>query len=107
MSALGLPFHLTEPQELLRRTVRELAERHIAPRAAEIDEREEYPEDVFQLLKAHDLLGLYVPAEYGGSGLGNGGGVDTVPVDAHGFHHSVVATLPPLGAIFLAADDAP
>ena len=66
----GLPFHLTEPQEMLRRVVRELAGRHIAPRAAEIDEREEYPEDVFQLLKAQGLLGLYVPPEYGGSGMG-------------------------------------
>ena len=65
-----LPFHLTEPQELLRRTVRELAERHIAPRAADIDEKEEYPEDIFQLLRSHDLLGLYVPPEHGGSGMG-------------------------------------
>jgi 1,4-alpha-glucan branching enzyme len=46
-------------------------------------------------------------AEYGGSGLGNDGGADTVPVDAHGFHHSLVVTLPPLGALFLAADDRP
>ncbi|MEK6711183.1 MAG: acyl-CoA dehydrogenase family protein, partial [Nitrospinota bacterium] len=67
---LDLPFHLTEPQEMLRRTVRALAERHIAPRAAAIDETEEYPEDIFQLLKAHDLLGLYAPPEYGGSGMG-------------------------------------
>ena len=65
-----LPFHLTEPQELLRRTVRELAERHIAPRAAGIDEKEEYPEDIFQLLRSHALLGLYVPPEHGGSGMG-------------------------------------
>ncbi|MEJ7800922.1 MAG: 1,4-alpha-glucan branching protein GlgB, partial [Ilumatobacter sp.] len=43
--------------------------------------------------------------EYGGSGLGNDGGVGTVPVDAHGFHHSLVVTLPPLGALFLAAHD--
>jgi 1,4-alpha-glucan branching enzyme len=39
---------------------------------------------------------------YGGSGVGNGGHVDTVPVDSHGFHQSVVLTVPPLGAVFLA-----
>jgi 1,4-alpha-glucan branching enzyme len=39
---------------------------------------------------------------YGGSGVGNGGHVDTVPVDSHGFHQSVVLTVPPLGALFLA-----
>lgn len=44
---------------------------------------------------------------YGGSGVGNFGGVDTVPVPSHGFHQSVVVTLPPLGATFFApeADD--
>ena len=41
---------------------------------------------------------------FGGSGVGNYGGVDTVPVDSHGFHQSVVLTLPPLGAVFLAPE---
>ena len=41
---------------------------------------------------------------YGGSGVGNYGGVDTVSVDSHGFHQSVVLTLPPLGAVFLAPE---
>jgi 1,4-alpha-glucan branching enzyme len=41
---------------------------------------------------------------YGGSGVGNYGGVETVPVDSHGHHQSVVLTLPPLGAVFLAPD---
>jgi 1,4-alpha-glucan branching enzyme len=43
-------------------------------------------------------------AAYGGSEVGNFGGVDTVPVDSHGFHQSLVLTLPPLGALFLAPD---
>lgn len=37
---------------------------------------------------------------YGGSGLGNLGGVEAVPVDAHGKPYSVVLTLPPLSALF-------
>jgi hypothetical protein len=41
---------------------------------------------------------------YGGSGVGNYGGVESVPVDSHGFHQSIVLTLPPLGAVFLAPD---
>ena len=64
------PFELTEPLRMLRETVRELAGRHIAPRAAAIDETGEYPEDIFELLKAHDLLGLYIPGKYGGAGMG-------------------------------------
>ena len=63
-------FELTPAQRMLGETVYELSRRHIAPRAAEIDENDEYPEDVFELLKSHDLLGLYVPEAYGGAGLG-------------------------------------
>jgi len=69
-----LPFDLTEPQQMLRKMVRELTERHIAPRAAEIDERDEYPEDIYQLLKDHGLLGIFFPEEYGGGGMGFFGG---------------------------------
>ncbi len=67
-------FELNDTQQMLRRTVRELAERHIAPRAAEIDEKEEYPEDIFQLLKAHQLLGVFFPENLGGGGMGFLGG---------------------------------
>lgn len=38
---------------------------------------------------------------YGGSGWGNLGGVETVPVPLHGFPYSVTLTLPPLSVIFL------
>lgn len=39
--------------------------------------------------------------EYGGSGVGNGGGVHAEPVPAHGVEFSVSLSLPPLGALFL------
>ena len=39
--------------------------------------------------------------DYGGSGVGNMGGVDTVPIPMHGRSHSVTLTLPPLGVLFL------
>jgi len=38
---------------------------------------------------------------YGGSGMGNCGGVDAAPVEAHGHAQSVSLTLPPLGVLFL------
>jgi 1,4-alpha-glucan branching enzyme len=38
--------------------------------------------------------------EYGGSGWGNSGGVDAVPVPQHGRQNSVVLTLPPLGMVW-------
>ncbi|MHB8917576.1 MAG: acyl-CoA dehydrogenase family protein, partial [Desulfocucumaceae bacterium] len=42
-------YKLTEEQELLRQTVRRLAETKVAPRAAEIDEADEYPWDLKEL----------------------------------------------------------
>jgi 1,4-alpha-glucan branching enzyme len=38
---------------------------------------------------------------YGGSGMGNLGGMDSAPVAAHGHYHSVTVTLPPLSTVFL------
>jgi 1,4-alpha-glucan branching enzyme len=39
-------------------------------------------------------------ALYGGSGIGNLGGVEAAPVPAHGHYHSLSVTLPPLGTVF-------
>ena len=47
-----------------------------------------------------ELLNSDAPL-YGGSGQGNLGGVEAVPVSMHGHMHSVTLTLPPLGALFL------
>ncbi|HYX80115.1 MAG TPA: acyl-CoA dehydrogenase family protein, partial [Actinomycetota bacterium] len=62
-----LPDELEEFRSLVRR----LAEDKIAPRAAEIDESDEWPEDVFRLLVEHDLMGVGYPEEHGGSGGGS------------------------------------
>ena len=43
-------------------------------------------------------------ALYGGSGVGNQGGVHSVPVSAHGRYHALNLTLPPLGVLFLAPE---
>ena len=41
---------------------------------------------------------------YGGSGVGNHGSVGSVPVDSHGFNRSLMLSLPPLAAVFLAPE---
>ncbi len=65
-----MDFMLTEDQELFRRTVREFAEREIAPVAAEFDEAEAYPADNVRKMGELGLMGLTVPQEYGGAGAG-------------------------------------
>jgi alkylation response protein AidB-like acyl-CoA dehydrogenase len=54
----------------LRDTIRQIAQGRIAPRAAEIDERAEYPQDLRELLSEQDILGLPFDEEYGGTGTG-------------------------------------
>jgi len=64
-----LDFELTEEQRLTRQTVREFAEREIAPRAMEFDETQEFPRDVMRKLGEMGMLGVVFPTEYGGAGL--------------------------------------
>jgi alkylation response protein AidB-like acyl-CoA dehydrogenase len=59
----------TAEHDELRAVVRELAEERIAPRAAEIDERAEFPSDLKELLAKQDLLGTCFPEEHGGTAL--------------------------------------
>jgi alkylation response protein AidB-like acyl-CoA dehydrogenase len=62
----------TIPQEHLdfRDTIRQIAQERVAPRAAEIDEKAEYPHDLRELFAEHDLFGLPFDAEHGGTGTG-------------------------------------
>jgi len=64
-------FELPEELEEFRALVRQIAEERIAPRAAEIDETDEWPEDVYKLLVDNDLMGVGYPEEHGGSGGGS------------------------------------
>jgi alkylation response protein AidB-like acyl-CoA dehydrogenase len=70
MSALSELYTLPEEHLDFRSTIREIAQERIAPRAAEIDERAEYPHDLRQLLSEHDILGLPFETEHGGTGTG-------------------------------------
>src|SRR6266550_3007272 len=60
------------PQEHLdfRDTIRQITTERVAPRAAEIDEKAEYPQDLRELFAEHDLFGLPFETEYGGTGTG-------------------------------------
>ena len=62
----------TLPQEYLdfRDTIAQIARERIAPRAAEIDEKAEYPHDLRRLLAEQDVLGLPFDTEHGGTGTG-------------------------------------
>ena len=61
---------LTDEQREIRDLVRTLARERIAPRAAEIDKKAEFPWDMVELFREHDLLGLPFEERYGGTGTG-------------------------------------
>ena len=63
-----MDFDLTQEQRDFRALVRDFAEREIAPRAAEMDERGELPMDIVKQMAEMGLFGLPFPEEYGGQG---------------------------------------
>ncbi|MDT4981214.1 MAG: hypothetical protein QOG07_3093, partial [Pseudonocardiales bacterium] len=70
--AIGNPdfelYRLTDEQAMLRQAVRELADDKIAPRAAEIDEKAEFPHDVYDALVRAGFHAVHIAEEYGGAG---------------------------------------
>ncbi|MBA3365151.1 MAG: acyl-CoA dehydrogenase family protein, partial [Actinobacteria bacterium] len=66
-----MPYEpLSEEQREIRELIRTLAQERIAPRAAEIDKTAQFPWDMVELMRDHQLLGLPFDEEYGGTGTG-------------------------------------
>jgi alkylation response protein AidB-like acyl-CoA dehydrogenase len=63
-----MDFSLSDDHRLLQATVREFAEREIAPLAEELDRSKSFPYEIVQRLAELDLMGIPFPAEYGGAG---------------------------------------
>ena len=63
-------FQTTENQEMIRTMVRDFAAKEVLPNRNDWDAREHFPVDVMKKAGAQGLLGVLVPEEYGGSGMG-------------------------------------
>jgi len=66
-----LQFKLSEEQEMIRKTVREFAEKEIAPKAGPMDEAEEYDYSLWEQMAEMGLTGIPFPEEYEGAGMDN------------------------------------
>jgi alkylation response protein AidB-like acyl-CoA dehydrogenase len=63
-------FDLSDELQQLQKSVRKLAQDKVKPRAREIDDSGEYPQDIFEAFRDAGLLGLCIPEAFGGSGAG-------------------------------------
>jgi butyryl-CoA dehydrogenase len=65
-----MDYFLTEEQQMIRDLARQIAEEKIVPVRAELDETGEFPWEIIKVLAQSDMLGLFIPEEYGGLGKG-------------------------------------
>lgn len=65
-----MELEITDNQLMITQTVRDFAEKHIRPHVMEWDETQHFPVDLFRKMGEQGLMGILVPVEYGGSGLG-------------------------------------
>ena len=66
----GLNFQLGDDIDALRDAVRDFAQSEIAPRAAEIDQSDQFPMDLWRKMGDLGVLGITVPEQYGGAAMG-------------------------------------
>src|SRR3977135_2753696 len=104
-----MDFALSDDLTELQETVRRIAQDKVKPRAREIDETGEYPQDLFEIFRDAGLLGLVIPPEYGGSGAGILGltvAIEEVAKYSNTAALMLLLTRLPTGPIMIAGDEA-
>ena len=64
-----MDFRLNEEEVALRRRLRSFGDEQLVPRRAEFEEKEDYPPELFRLVKQENLYRYFLPKEYGGYGI--------------------------------------
>jgi len=65
-----MDYLLTEDQKMIKDLARQIAEEHVLPVRAELDETEEFPWEIMKILAQADMFRVFIPEEYGGLGTG-------------------------------------
>ncbi len=66
-----MDFNFSEREELLRKSVREYAEKEITPHMEAMEESGEFPMELLKSMGEMGILGVITPKEYGGTGMGH------------------------------------
>nr|MBC7245726.1 acyl-CoA dehydrogenase family protein [Chloroflexota bacterium] len=64
-----MDFALTEEHQMVRKMVREFAEKEIAPYIKELDRKHQYSRDILTKMGQQGILGICIPVKYGGAGM--------------------------------------
>ena len=65
-----MDFDLTKEQQIIQKAAREFAKGEFTAVARDLDINEAYPTEIVKKARELDLMGLFIPEEYGGPGLG-------------------------------------
>ncbi|GAQ95459.1 butyryl-CoA dehydrogenase [Thermodesulfovibrio aggregans] len=65
-----MDYFLTEEQRMIKDLARQIAEEHVKPVRAELDETGEFPWEIMKILAQADMFRVFIPEEYGGLGTG-------------------------------------
>ncbi|SHF66504.1 butyryl-CoA dehydrogenase [Desulfacinum infernum DSM 9756] len=63
-------YFLSEEQKMIQELAEQIAREKVRPVRAQLDEAEEFPTELMEILAQSDLFGVYIPEEYGGLGGG-------------------------------------
>src|SRR6266550_1208635 len=66
----SLSFEITESMNMIAQSVRDFAEKNIRPHVMEWDEAQIFPKELFRKMGEQGFMGVLVPEQYGGAGLG-------------------------------------
>ncbi|MGB9711038.1 MAG: acyl-CoA dehydrogenase family protein [Thermodesulfovibrio sp.] len=66
-----MDYFLTEEQRMIKDLARQIAEEHVKPVRAELDETGEFPWEIMNTLAQADMFRVFIPQEYGGLGTGS------------------------------------
>ena len=97
-----MDFRMTDEQRMLRRTIRDLVEKEMKPRAAEWDRSGQLPWDNIRRLAEIEVTGLTIPTEYGGAGQSLLEGVFAIEEIARGCPNTALALISGMGVVSLA-----
>ncbi|HEY3703047.1 MAG TPA: acyl-CoA dehydrogenase family protein [Acidimicrobiales bacterium] len=103
-----MDFELSEELAELQASVRRLSQDKVRPRAREIDDTGEYPQDLFEVFATAGLLGLCIPSELGGSGAGITGltlAIEEVAKYSNTAALMLLLTRLPTGPVLIAGSD--